>query len=90
MAKRDKRIQKLRQNSNNVSFDDLRRVLETEGFTLDHVSGSHHTFRAQAGLQVWTVVIPFAKPVKPVYVRQVLAAIDQLRSEGEDANDSGS
>ncbi len=63
MTKREKRLRKLRQNPNNVSFDELRLGLEAEGFTLDHVTGSHHVFRTQSGVKV---VIPFARPVKPV------------------------
>jgi predicted RNA binding protein YcfA (HicA-like mRNA interferase family) len=79
MTKREKRLQKLRQNQNNVSLDELRQVLEAEGFTLDHVTGSHHVFRARSGEEVLTVVIPYARPVKPVYVHQVLEVIDMLR-----------
>jgi predicted RNA binding protein YcfA (HicA-like mRNA interferase family) len=87
MTKRDKRPQKLRQNPSNVSFDELRQVLEAAGFALDHVTGSHHVFRIQSGVQVLKVVIPFSRPVKPIYVRQVLAAIDQLKSEEEEEVD---
>ena len=88
MAKRDKRLQKLRQNPNNASFDDLRQVLESEGFALDHSTGSHSIFRIQSGDQVLRVVIPFARPIKPVYVRQAITAIDALRqSRSAEAND---
>jgi predicted RNA binding protein YcfA (HicA-like mRNA interferase family) len=78
MTKREKRLQKLRQNPNNVSFDELRKVLEAEGFVLDHATGSHFTFRVRSEFEIFTVVIPFARPVKPVYVRQALAVIDIL------------
>lgn len=92
MAKRSKRLQKLRQNPNNVSLEELRRILESEGFMLDHVRGSHYVFRAVAGGQVLRVVVPFARPIKPVYVRQALAAIDTLRQskpEDEESEDDG-
>jgi predicted RNA binding protein YcfA (HicA-like mRNA interferase family) len=91
MTKREKRLQKLRQNPNNVSFDELRQVLEAEGFVLDHARGSHYIFRIESGAEVLTVVIPFARPVKPVYVRQALTIIDQTRpSENRGRNEDGS
>jgi predicted RNA binding protein YcfA (HicA-like mRNA interferase family) len=79
MSKREKRLQKLRQNPKNVSLDEIRQVLEAEGFELDHVTGSHYIFRAEAGNEILTVVIPFRRPVKPVYVKQVLTAVEKWR-----------
>ncbi|HRF95332.1 MAG TPA: type II toxin-antitoxin system HicA family toxin [Aggregatilineales bacterium] len=46
MSKRQKRLQKLRQNPKNVSFDELRVVLEDFGFELVRSNGSHHSFNA--------------------------------------------
>ncbi len=92
MSKRQKRLQKLRQNPKDVSFDELRQVLQTEGFLLDHVTGSHHIFRAQIGGEVLTVVIPFARPVKPIYVKRALQEIEKLRQvmqEVEEQEDDG-
>jgi len=39
MTKRQKRLQKLRQNPKDVSFEELRQVLEDHGFVLDHATG---------------------------------------------------
>ena len=90
MTKREKRLQKLRQNPNNVSFDELRLVLEAEGFVLDHATGSHHIFRFQTDDQVLKIVIPFGRPVKPIYVRQALATIDKLKPEENEADNEES
>ena len=88
MTKREKRLQKLRQNPKNVAFEELRQVLEDEGFTLDHATGSHHIFRRVIGERVFRVVIPYARPVKSPYVRQVLAAVDEARVlRGADVNE---
>jgi len=88
MSKREKRLQRLRQNPNNVIFEDLKSVLESEGFEHDHTTGSHYIFRASAGAEVFTIVIPFARPVKPVYVRKALAAIDALhKSQVDETSD---
>ena len=78
MAKRDKRLQKLRQNPKNVSLDELRQVLENYGFWLDGVVGSHYIFRANFGERVWKLTIPYNKPIKIIYVKQALVAIDQI------------
>lgn len=87
MAKRDKRLQKLRQNPRNVSLDELRPILEDYGFWLDRVVGSHYIFRAEIGGRSWKVVIPFHKPIKIVYIKQALIAMDEINqldlSEGE-------
>lgn len=36
LTKRQKRLQKLRQSPKDVSFEELRQVLEDHGFVLDH------------------------------------------------------
>lgn len=56
MSKREKRLQKLRQNQKDVSFEELRQVLEDHGFTLDHATGSHFTFRAVVRDKAFKVV----------------------------------
>lgn len=78
MSKRDKRLQKfgrIRWMSHWMTSI----VLMAEGFELDHATGSHHIYRAIAAGEVFRVVIPFARPVKVIYVRQALVAIDRRR-----------
>src|SRR5260221_13538468 len=88
MAKREKRLQKLRQNPRNVSFDELRQVLEDHGFTLARITGSHHIFVAEIGEQVWKLTIPFHKPIKTTYIRTALNAIDEINAgQNPDAAD---
>ncbi|MBC8098548.1 MAG: type II toxin-antitoxin system HicA family toxin [Armatimonadetes bacterium] len=79
MTKQQKRIEKLRNNPQNVSFEALRQVLEAAGFELDHATGSHHIFRQKIDELVLRVNIPFARPVKSRYVKQALQAIDQAQ-----------
>lgn len=77
MSKRQKQLQKMRNNPTNVPFEDLRQVLESSGFELDHATGSHHIFRQVIGDLVLRVNIPYARPVKSRYVKQALAVIKQ-------------
>jgi predicted RNA binding protein YcfA (HicA-like mRNA interferase family) len=79
MSKRQKRLNKIRQNPKNVSFEDLRQVLEDNGFELDHATGSHHIFRLKIGDLVLRVNIPFARPIKSRYVIEALKAIKQVQ-----------
>jgi predicted RNA binding protein YcfA (HicA-like mRNA interferase family) len=92
MTKRDKRLQRLRQNPKNVSFDALKRVLEDYGFEHIRTAGSHHTFVAVIGEHNWRLTIPFNRPIKIPYIRQALSAIDEiiaLEKEDEETNDNG-
>jgi predicted RNA binding protein YcfA (HicA-like mRNA interferase family) len=86
MSKREKRLQRLRQNPKNVSFDELKQVLEDYGFEHVRTAGSHHTFIAQTAGYDWRLTIPFNRPIKQAYVMQALTAIDQIiRLTGEEA-----
>jgi hypothetical protein len=49
MSKRQKRLEKVRQNPKNVSFETLKTLLEDYGFEHIRTSGSHHTFIAVIG-----------------------------------------
>ena len=88
MSKRQKRLERIRQQPNNVSLDDLRRVLEDYGFEYKQTVGSHYTFSYVLGSQTKLFVVPFRRPVKPVYVKRALKLIDQIIEEqGEDEPD---
>lgn len=78
MVKFYKRLQKLRQSPKNVSLQELQQVLESFGFQLDRVSGSHYIFRAELGERVWRLTIPHHKPIKIIYVKQAIIAIDEI------------
>lgn len=90
MSRRQKRLHKLRQNPTNVSFEALKQVLEDYGFEHVRTAGSHHTFIAEIDDQNWRITVPFRRPVKIVYVRTALSAIDEIialtgATEGEDS-----
>lgn len=88
-GKKEKRLQKLRQSQKDVSFDELRQVLEDHGFTLDRTAGSHHIFRAVIGGEVVKLVIPFNRPIKSPYVYEALELIDEkMQSESEEESNN--
>lgn len=87
MSKRKKRLERLRQNPNNVSLDELRQVLEDYGFEYKQTVGSHYTFTYYLGGQRKVFVVPFRRPVKRDYVKNAIKLIDQIsleQGEGEE------
>jgi predicted RNA binding protein YcfA (HicA-like mRNA interferase family) len=88
MSKRQKRLERIRQNPNNVALADLRHVLEDYGFQYLRTVGSHYTFSYELGGKTHLFVVPFKRPVKPIYVKRALKIIDQIIEEqGEDEPD---
>ncbi|MBI5667079.1 MAG: type II toxin-antitoxin system HicA family toxin [Chloroflexi bacterium] len=87
MSKRKKRLQRIRQNPKNVSFDELRHLLEDYGFVPDRSSGSHHSFKVQIKGEYILFVVPYRRPVKPNYVRDALQLIEQIEAELEAEDD---
>ncbi|MEM8639847.1 MAG: type II toxin-antitoxin system HicA family toxin [Cyanobacteria bacterium P01_G01_bin.54] len=73
MTKRDKLRKRLRNNPNNVTFDQIRTLLEQEDFKLVRISGSHHIFKRD----VTIFVVPVHNNrVKAVYVKRTLELLD--------------
>ncbi len=73
MVKRDKLLQRLKNSLNNVTFQEIRKLLELEGFILDRITGSHHIF-TKADI---VFVIPVHRNrVKSVYIRRVIELIE--------------
>ena len=70
MSSLDKLIKKLENNPKNVSFDDIKKLLINNGWELNHTKGSHHKFKKGD-----SIVIPYNKPIKEIYVLQVLEKI---------------
>ncbi len=81
MSKREKRLQKLRQNPQNVSMDELEQVLNDYGIYRDHATGSHHIFRYNLNGKRNALSIPYARPIKSKYVKDAIDIIDQVREE---------
>lgn len=81
MARRERRIERLRRSQTDVSPEQLRAVLESVGFVLVRSQGSHYHYRHPAFSRL--VSIPYRKPVKRSYVREALRAIDEVMNDGD-------
>lgn len=67
-----KLIQKLQNNQTNAKFDDIKKILENAGYKMYNKGSSHFQFR-KPGKEL--ITIPFARPIKPIYVKMTLKAI---------------
>jgi predicted RNA binding protein YcfA (HicA-like mRNA interferase family) len=90
MSKRQKRRQKIAQNPVNVQFEELRKLLEDYGFELRRTRGSHHTFVGYIEDEKVSLVVPYKKPLNPVYVNKALKLIDEIEALESDSHSEDS
>lgn len=83
MSKWDKLIARIRSLDKNMRFDEVRKVLESYGYTMKFPTGgsSHATFR-RAGRN--PITIPVHEPIKKAYIILVKELIEM---EEEHEND---
>ena len=76
MSKWDKLLSRILSLDKNMRFDELRKVLESYGYTMNaHGSGSsHYTFRKQGKSPI---TIPKHEPIKKVYVEMVRTVVEE-------------
>jgi predicted RNA binding protein YcfA (HicA-like mRNA interferase family) len=81
MSKREKLRAKIKNNPNNTTFSDIRKLLEQEGFILDRITGSHHIFTKDE----ITFVVPVHKnKVKAIYAKRVIELIEQTENQEDE------
>ncbi len=86
-TRRQKRRRKIAEKPKNVRFEDLRRLLEDYGFELKRTKGSHHSFIGYVGETKITIVIPYKRPLKEVYIKKVLAILDEIEALDDAADE---
>jgi len=75
MVKREKQIERLRQNPKTVRFEEIDTILLGLGFNKLQRGTSHAVY----SLGNQRITIPFHKPfIKPVYVKLILDILDKL------------
>jgi predicted RNA binding protein YcfA (HicA-like mRNA interferase family) len=74
MNKRKKLRERLKNNPNNATFAEIRKLLEQEGFVLDRITGSHHIFTKN---EIIFVVPVHNNKVKTIYVKRAIELIEQ-------------
>ena len=84
MSKFDKLLERITSLSKDMRFDELRKVLESYGYTMYSPKGgsSHYTFRKPGKMPI---TIPKHEPIKKVYVEMVRKVVESEERENENA-----
>jgi len=77
MSKFDKLLQKIKALDKDLRFDEVRKVLQSFGYTLRFPNGgsSHATFRKEGCAPL---TIPTHEPIKKIYIILVKEAIERI------------
>jgi len=79
MSKAEKLLAKMRSNPRDWRIDELEAVAKRFGVDVRKTGGSHFVFlHPDSEL---AVTIPFKRPIKPVYVTQFLALLDDIGAQ---------
>ena len=83
MSKWDKLLCRILNLSNEIRFDELKKILEYYGYTMYSPRGgsSHYTFR-KSGCN--PITIPNHEPIKVVYVKMVKEIVESEEKNRED------
>lgn len=84
MSKWDKLLKRIHTLSNDLRFEELRKVLESYGYSMYSPKGgsSHYTFRKPG---CHPITIPKHEPIKKVYVEMVRQVVESEVKNDEDA-----
>lgn len=76
MSKKEKLLQKIKNNPTNVKFDTIQSLLLYLGFDerTPRRGSSHHTFTYRNHI----LTVPKHKPVKTIYIKKVLSILEEL------------
>ncbi|MDR3590772.1 MAG: type II toxin-antitoxin system HicA family toxin [Negativicutes bacterium] len=74
MTQKDKLIQSIKNNPDDVSFDELHKYLEMHGATWREGKGSHRVYKIKGR----TLVIPRKKPLKGIYAKKAIELVDGI------------
>jgi predicted RNA binding protein YcfA (HicA-like mRNA interferase family) len=85
MSKWDKLIARICNLSQDLRFNELRKVLESFGYEMKapRSRSSHYTFRKQGCMPI---TIPKHEPIKKVYVEMVRTIVESEAKNDEDAD----
>ena len=84
MSQFDKLLKRIQALDKNLRFEELRKVLERYGYSMEGLAGgsSHKSFRKKGKT---TITIPQHDPIKKAYVEEVKNIIESEDDNNEDA-----
>jgi predicted RNA binding protein YcfA (HicA-like mRNA interferase family) len=79
MSKAEKLLEKMRANPRDWRMDALEAVAKRYGIEVRKTGGSHFVFmHSNSEL---AVTVPYKRPIKPIYITQFLALLDNIGAE---------
>lgn len=78
MSKYQKLLEQIKNNPKNVNFETIKKLLTKLGYGYRNSGGSHYVFNKD---NYPTITIPYNKPIKAVYVKQVIRLIEELEND---------
>ena len=79
MTQRERQLRKIREKRcKNVKFEELCSLVESYGFILDRISGSHHIYKRPGFQGIVNVQKPHGSDVQPRICKQALKAIQEV------------
>lgn len=79
MGKTDKLLARMRANPRDWRMESLESLAKQHGVEVRKTGGSHFVFMHPDS--ELAVTIPFKRPIKPIYVTQFLALLDDIGTE---------
>lgn len=77
MARGEKLLTRMRENPRDWRIEDVRALCAAFALDFDKPSGGSH-YGVSDPTQTHHVTVPFARPIKPVYVRQLVRFVEAV------------
>jgi predicted RNA binding protein YcfA (HicA-like mRNA interferase family) len=82
MGTADKMLEGMRHNPRDWRIENLITVAAKYGIEVRNHGGSHHIF-SNPGVEL-AVSVPAHRPIKPVYIKQFIVLVDQVKEKGHE------
>ncbi len=86
MARRDKLLDRMRHNPRDWRIDDVKTLCAAFDVDLDSPPGGSH-YGASDPTQAYVITVPFARPIKAVYIRKLVRFVDAVIAARQAAKD---
>jgi hypothetical protein len=79
MSQAEKQLAAMRNNPRDWKIEALVSIASSIGIEIRNHGGSHHVF-SYPGIEL-SVTVPAHRPIKPVYIRQFISLVDQVKGK---------
>jgi predicted RNA binding protein YcfA (HicA-like mRNA interferase family) len=92
VSKKRKLLEKVLSGSKNIRFDDFVTLLESFGFIMARISGSHHIFKHSKVQKSFPIQPQSNGQAKPYQIKQFLDLVEEndLKFEDDNSKENGS